>query len=187
MPRKAPQRPGEALRGALLDRYDLDPHELVLLDSAARTADLIADLQAVIDRDGPMVDGKPNPAAVEARLQRITWPAAGRSAYPGRVGQVTRAGTRSAWLLEAKGGLVRFRRPPPPPEMPARRVCSIPPSGAPLPTPPTTSCGRPETGRPPCGSNGVAHTTSLRSRWCWNDAGTNGSSAAMTAAQVIDG
>lgn len=72
MPRKSPQSPGEALRSALLDRYDLDPHELVLLDSAASTADLIGDLQAVIESDGPMVDGKPNPAAVEARLQRLT-------------------------------------------------------------------------------------------------------------------
>ncbi len=44
----------------------------MLLDSAARTADLIADLQAVIDRDGPMLDGKPHPAAVEARMQRLT-------------------------------------------------------------------------------------------------------------------
>ena len=72
MPRKAAQRPGEALRSAVLDRYDLDPHELVLLESVAHTADLIGDLQMVIDRDGSMVDGKPNPAAVEARLQRLT-------------------------------------------------------------------------------------------------------------------
>jgi len=56
----------------VLDRYELEPHELVLLESAARTADLIADLQAVVDRDGPMVDGKPNPAAIEARMQRLT-------------------------------------------------------------------------------------------------------------------
>ncbi|MBA2738071.1 MAG: hypothetical protein H0U47_00170 [Nocardioidaceae bacterium] len=60
------------MRRDLLDRFDLEPHELVLLDSACRTADVIADLQAVVDRDGPMVDGKPNPAAVEARMQRLT-------------------------------------------------------------------------------------------------------------------
>ncbi len=72
MPRKTPQRPGEALRSDLLDRYDLEPHELVLLDSVCRTADLVADLQAVLDREGPMVDGKPHPAAVEARMQRLT-------------------------------------------------------------------------------------------------------------------
>ncbi len=72
MPRKTPPRPGEELRRDLLDRFDLDPHELVLLESAARTADLIADLQAVVDSEGPMVDGKPNPAAVEARMQRLT-------------------------------------------------------------------------------------------------------------------
>ena len=72
MPRKTPQRPGETMRRDLLDRYDLEPHELVLLEAACRTADLVADLQAVIDIDGPMVDGKPHPAAVEARMQRLT-------------------------------------------------------------------------------------------------------------------
>jgi hypothetical protein len=41
-----------------MDRYELDPHEVVLLDSAARTADLIAELQAVIDSEGSMLDGK---------------------------------------------------------------------------------------------------------------------------------
>jgi hypothetical protein len=71
MPRKAPHRPGEALRNAVLDRYDMDSHELVLLDSVAHTADLIGDLQAVMDRDGPMVHGRPNSAAVELRLQRL--------------------------------------------------------------------------------------------------------------------
>ena len=49
-PLTAPDRPSAA---GLLDRYDLDPHEVVLLDSAAHTADLIAGLQAVVDRDGP--------------------------------------------------------------------------------------------------------------------------------------
>lgn len=73
MPRKKPpERPGEALRAALHDRYDLEPHETALLDSAAHTADLIADLQAVLDREGPMVAGKPHPAAVELRQQRLT-------------------------------------------------------------------------------------------------------------------
>ncbi len=72
MPRKTPPQPGETMRRDLLARYDLEAHELVLLDSACRTADLIADLQAVIDIDGPMVDGKPHPAAVEARMQRLT-------------------------------------------------------------------------------------------------------------------
>ncbi len=72
MPRKGPERPGEALRRALLDRYNLEPAELLLLDSAARTADVIAALQAVVDRDGAMVDGKPHPALVEVRQQRLT-------------------------------------------------------------------------------------------------------------------
>ncbi len=72
MPRKTPPRPGEAMRRDLLARYDLEPHEHVLLESAARTADLIADLQAVVDRDGPMLDGKPHSAVIELRQQRLT-------------------------------------------------------------------------------------------------------------------
>jgi len=68
MPRKTA---GKALRSALQARYELEPHELVILDSAAATADLIADLQGVVDRDGVVVDGRPNPALVEVRQQRI--------------------------------------------------------------------------------------------------------------------
>jgi hypothetical protein len=37
---------------ALSSDYELESHELVLLESAARTADLIADLQALIDAEG---------------------------------------------------------------------------------------------------------------------------------------
>lgn len=73
MPRKPPQRPSEALRSAVLARYDLEPHEIVLLDAAARTLDLVGDLQSVVDRDGPVTaDGKVTPAAVEIRMQRLT-------------------------------------------------------------------------------------------------------------------
>lgn len=72
MPRRAPQRPGETLRAAVLDRYELEPNEVVLLDAAARTADIVEALQLVVDREGVMVDGRPHPAAVEARMQRLT-------------------------------------------------------------------------------------------------------------------
>ncbi len=75
MPRKAGktrQTPGKALRAAVLDQYELEPHEQVILDSAARTADLVEDLQVVVDAEGVMVDGKPHPAAVELRMQRLT-------------------------------------------------------------------------------------------------------------------
>lgn len=56
----------------MLSRFELDPHELTVLEPAARTADLIADLQAVLDAEGPMVPGRPHPAAVELRMQRLT-------------------------------------------------------------------------------------------------------------------
>ena len=71
MPRKTPQTAGERLRTDLLAAYTLDAQELALLDSASKTADLIADLQAVVDAEGVMVDGKPHPAVVELRMQRL--------------------------------------------------------------------------------------------------------------------
>ena len=71
MPRKP--SPGEQLRQAVSSRFDLDPHEVVLLDSAAATADHIAALQQVVDRDGEVSgEGRPHPALIELRLQRLT-------------------------------------------------------------------------------------------------------------------
>ncbi len=43
---------GMALWGGVAGRFDLDPHEVVLLREAARTADLCADLAARVDWDG---------------------------------------------------------------------------------------------------------------------------------------
>jgi hypothetical protein len=51
----------------------LEPHEEILLREAARTADSCCDLQLLVDREGPMIDGRPNPALVELRMQRITF------------------------------------------------------------------------------------------------------------------
>ena len=68
--------PGLALWTSVTDVYDLQEHESTLLREAARTADLLADLDAVIRRDGAVIDTehgpKAHPAAVEARLQRLT-------------------------------------------------------------------------------------------------------------------
>ena len=72
MPRKSPQTPGEALKSTVRERFELEPHELLLLDSAAHTADVIADLQAIADAEGVVVGGKAHPAVVELRLQRLT-------------------------------------------------------------------------------------------------------------------
>lgn len=45
---------GRKLWDAVNNDYTLESHELLLLENAARTADLIADLQARIDIDGPV-------------------------------------------------------------------------------------------------------------------------------------
>lgn len=66
MARKPRQTPGQAPSEGVLSRFELDPHGLVVLEPAARTADLIADLHAVLDAEGPMVPGRPHPAAGRA-------------------------------------------------------------------------------------------------------------------------
>jgi len=56
--------------------YDLDQHELVVLIETVRTLDLLDRLETTIRSEGVLVDSpqgrKANPAAVEARQQRIT-------------------------------------------------------------------------------------------------------------------
>jgi hypothetical protein len=68
---------GKRLWASVADEYDLDEHESAILLEAARTVDLLTQLDAAVRRDGPLVpasDGgvKAHPAAVEARQQRIT-------------------------------------------------------------------------------------------------------------------
>jgi hypothetical protein len=62
-PRKPPRKPsapagvgvtGRRLWSAILDDYGLSEHELVLLGRACRVADACADLQGVVDAEGPM-------------------------------------------------------------------------------------------------------------------------------------
>ncbi len=66
---------GRRLWVSVVADFDLDEHELVLLVEATRTVDLLADLDAAVRADGALVDSpqgvKANPAAVEARQQRI--------------------------------------------------------------------------------------------------------------------
>ncbi len=85
---QTPPPPGDALRSdeppehlaagglrlwhSVVDLYDLDEHERALLVRAARCVDLCDRLDALVERDGPMLDGRAHPAAVEARLQGIT-------------------------------------------------------------------------------------------------------------------
>lgn len=78
MTEKAPvgTRPaGRRLWSSVVDDYELDEHELVILREAVRTVDLLTDLDAAVRVEGAIVDSpqgrKANPAAVEARQQRI--------------------------------------------------------------------------------------------------------------------
>jgi hypothetical protein len=69
------QTSGRRLWRSIMADYELEQHERELLRQACRTADLLDDLQAVLDRDGPMADSsqgiRAHPAATEARQQRI--------------------------------------------------------------------------------------------------------------------
>ncbi|MGI8680857.1 MAG: terminase [Mycobacteriales bacterium] len=66
---------GRRLWHSVLADYDLEEHELALLVEATRTIDLLAELDLVVRKEGAVVESpqgrKANPAAVEARQQRI--------------------------------------------------------------------------------------------------------------------
>lgn len=67
---------GSRLWRSVLAGYDLEEHELALLLEAARTVDLLDELDAAVRVDGALVQSpqglKAHPAATEARQQRIT-------------------------------------------------------------------------------------------------------------------
>ena len=63
---------GRRLWKATTGPLELDEHERALLLEACRTADQLDALEAEVAADGVLVDGKPHPALVEARQQRIT-------------------------------------------------------------------------------------------------------------------
>ncbi len=66
---------GRRLWCSVVEVYDLDQHELVLLVEASRTVDLLTELDAAVRADGALVESpqglRAHPAAVEARQQRI--------------------------------------------------------------------------------------------------------------------
>lgn len=74
-PRGLEAASAKRLWASVVDDYDLDDHELVLLVEAVRTVDLLAKLDAEVRRDGPLLPSpqglKAHPGAVEARQQRI--------------------------------------------------------------------------------------------------------------------
>lgn len=51
----------------------MERHEERLLLEMCRSADLLDSLAAVIESEGPMVDGRAHPAAVESRQQKIAF------------------------------------------------------------------------------------------------------------------
>lgn len=69
---------GQALWDAVVASYSLVPHEMVgLLHQVVKVADRIAELEAIVDAEGAMVDDPrrkmrvPHPALVESRQQRL--------------------------------------------------------------------------------------------------------------------
>jgi len=63
---------GKAIWAAISRSFDLEPHETQVLRQVAVVADRIAALDAVVVRDGVIVEGRTHPALVESRLQRVT-------------------------------------------------------------------------------------------------------------------
>jgi hypothetical protein len=60
------------LLAVVLGECDWEPHEQLLFAQAWHTADVCAELQVVVDRDGPLAaDGRPLPAPVEFRMLRL--------------------------------------------------------------------------------------------------------------------
>lgn len=75
-PPKGTKAGGRRLWSDVLGGYEFDEHEMALLVEAARTVDLLDELQTIIEAEGAVIDSpqgrKAHPAAVEARQQRIT-------------------------------------------------------------------------------------------------------------------
>lgn len=68
---------GKALWRTLVGVFELDPHELAILEAAARQADVTAELEVVVAEQGTMVIGSKgqqrlHPGVAEARQGRAT-------------------------------------------------------------------------------------------------------------------
>jgi hypothetical protein len=71
---KAPAGAGAAGRRlwrSILAEFELAEHELALLRQAVHVADLCEALRATVEREGLVRAGRPHPAMVELRQQRI--------------------------------------------------------------------------------------------------------------------
>ena len=70
-PPEGSQRAGRRLWRSVLGDFDLAEHELCLLRESVHVADTCDLLQGMVNEDGPMVEGRPHPALVELRQERI--------------------------------------------------------------------------------------------------------------------
>jgi hypothetical protein len=74
-PPEGAQAAGRRLWRAVLNDYDLEEHELVLLRQAVRAVDACESLQALVDSEGVVVSSpqgtKAHPALVELRQQQL--------------------------------------------------------------------------------------------------------------------
>jgi len=75
---ESPHAPPEELSEAALvlwrevvTEYELGPHELALLEHAVRVQTTCSDLDALVQAEGAMLEGRVHPALVELRLQRV--------------------------------------------------------------------------------------------------------------------
>jgi hypothetical protein len=78
-PPAAPKGTAAAGRGvwsAVLEDWELEPHELALLTEITRTVDMLDQLAGIVATDGPIIESntgpRAHPALVEARQLRIT-------------------------------------------------------------------------------------------------------------------
>jgi hypothetical protein len=90
---------GRALWSSVVSGFDLEPHEVRVLAQCCTVADHIAELDAIVLKDGPLLDGRTHPALVEVRLQRLTL---------GRLLALLRLPDREEHRPQRRGG---FRRP----------------------------------------------------------------------------
>ncbi len=62
---------GKRLWRAVLEGWELQEHELALLRQACAVADVIDELQRIVEREGPLLGERAHPALVELRQERL--------------------------------------------------------------------------------------------------------------------
>jgi hypothetical protein len=104
------QADGRSFWEAILEKFELAEHELVILKEACRPIDLLDSLQAAIDQDGPLQrwgeGSRAYPAAPELRQHRIALArllaSLGIPADPDDDRPVTRGGSRGVYRVGRK-------------------------------------------------------------------------------------